>query len=118
MRLGRQLNEVPVTDLVFGQQHQVIIFRLRPRALIQRSIGNIDLAPDDRLDSGLLRLVVELDRAKHRAVIGQCQSRHALLACGLEQVVDPRKAVEQRVGGVAVEMHEAICHGSETPQLK
>ena len=75
---GDQLDQVLVTDLVAGQQHQVVInIAHSPRALFllqARSGSDIRLATEDGFDAGLLGSRVELDRPEHVAMIGHGDS--------------------------------------------
>ncbi len=54
----------------------------------------------------LARLVVEDDRREHVAVLGDRQRRHLQLDRLVEQLLDPARAVEQRVLGVQVQVDE------------
>ena len=75
-------------------------------------VGDVDLAAENRLDSLLSGLPVELDRAGERAVVGERDRRHLELGGPRGEVRDPARAVEDRVLGVDVEMDERrIGHG-------
>ena len=67
-------------------------------------VDEVDLAADDRLDPGLARGLVELDRAVHHAVVGEPERGLPERGGALDEAVDLRGAVEQRVLGVDVEV--------------
>jgi hypothetical protein len=75
--------------------------------------GDVGLGADDRLDPVRPRLLPEVEGAEDVAVVGHGQRRHAELGGLGEQVVEPGRAVEHRVLGVHVQVHERvlITHG-------
>ncbi len=98
-----ELDQVGVAGVVLGQQRQVRI-ALPLRAPVVR---DVDLAAEQRLDSLLPRLAVELDRAGQRAVIGERDRRHRELGRASREPRDPAGAVEDRELGVDVQVNEA-----------
>ena len=102
-----------VAHVVLREQHQMVIDVAHTGAglLVQPAAGSdVDLAADDGLDAGLLRGVVELDRAEHVPVVGH-RERRELEGGGLgHQAVQAARRVEQRILGVQVQMDE-VGHG-------
>src|SRR5205823_2930936 len=76
--------------------------------------GDVDLAPDERLDADLLRLAVELDRAGEAAVIGERDGRHLELGRAGDERGDAARPVEDRVLGVDVEVNERRLRQGES----
>ena len=109
-RLGRQVAQVPVAEVVHRQQHEVVTdsLRLVGPALLARDVG---LEADDRLDAVLLRLFVEVDDAEHVAVVGDGHRLHAGVGAGLHEIRQADRAVEEAVERVQVEMGEVGGHG-------
>ena len=67
---------------------------------------DIYLAPEDRLDPALPRVIVKDDRRKHVSVFGHRQRGHLHLRRAIEQFVDTAGAVEQRVLSVKMKVDE------------
>ncbi len=75
-------------------------------------VGDVDLAAQNRLDSGLSGLPVELDRAGHGAVVGEPDRRHLELGGAGREGRDPAGPVEDRVLGVDVKVDKRrLGHG-------
>ena len=72
--------------------------------LLRGVVADVDLAADERLDARLRGLLVELDRARERAVIGEPDGRHLELGGTSRQSGDTARAVEDRVLGVDVQV--------------
>ena len=78
-------------------------------------VGDVDLAAEDRLDALVARRLVEVDRARERAVVGERDGRHLELGGALREVRDPARAVEDRVLRVDVEVDEGrFGHGKSS----
>ncbi len=75
---------------------------LRPLA------DDVDLAPEDGLHPLLFAGFVVLDGPEHVAMIGERDRAHPLVLGPGDEVLDPERAVEQRVLRVNVEMNE-LC---------
>ena len=109
-----ELPQVRPAGLVLGQQHQVEAAVGGARVLLVAAVrgpalqlgGDVGLQPEDRLDPGLPRGVVELDGAEEVAVVGDRHGVHPQLLHAGDEAVDPVAAVEQGVGGVQVEVDE------------
>jgi hypothetical protein len=71
---------------------------------------DVGLEPDDRLDPGGRGLLVEVVGAEQVAVVGHRQGGHLEPAGLLEQLLEPGGAVEHRVLGVHMQMHERVRH--------
>ena len=78
--------------------------------VIAHILGQIRLNPNNRINSPRLARLIKLDRAIHRAVIGNRQRIHSERLAALDQIGDSISAVEQRVVGVDVEMDERTSH--------
>jgi hypothetical protein len=102
-----ELDEVPVADVVGGEERQVRVALV----LLAAVVDHIDLAADDRPDALVLRRLEELDRARHRAVVGQGHRRHLELRGLPRKRRDPAGPVEDRVLGVDVQVDERDAHG-------
>ena len=64
--------------------------------LVEARTGrNIDLAADDRMDSGPGCCLIKLYGAVHDAVIGHCDGGLSVLPDALHEAVDPAGTVEQ-----------------------
>src|SRR5687767_9375419 len=85
-----------------------MVRRLPGRAALGAAIArrDIDLAPEDRIEPALARLIVEHNRREHVAMLGDRRRRHPELHHPIEQLVDAAGAVEQRVLAMKMEMNE------------
>ena len=92
---------------------------LHPLLLAAVSVGReVGLHADDRLDSRFACLGVETEGAVDVAVVGHRDGRHAQLGGAFEQRTEERGAVEHRVFGVHVQVHEGRIarHDGGPPQ--
>ena len=102
-----ELDEVRVARVV-GRQEGEVRVPLHLRATV---VDHVDLAPVDRLDPLCRRRLVEVDRPRHRAVVGERDGGH-LEVCGLlRERRDPARPVEDRVLRVDVQVDERGAHG-------
>ena len=108
-RLGGEVAQVSITGVVHGQQHQVVADALF-LALPALGAGDVGLEADDRLDAVLLGLLVEVDDAKHVAVVGHRDRLHAGVRARLHQIGQADGAIEQAVERVQMEMREVGGH--------
>jgi hypothetical protein len=97
-----ELDQIAVALIRFGQESQVRVTLL----LLGRVLADVDLAADQRLDAGLPGVLVELDGARKRAVVGERDGRHLELGGTRREVRDPAGPVEDRVLGVDMEVDE------------
>ena len=75
-------------------------------------VGDVDLAADDRLDPLLPGLLVEVDRAGQRAVVGERDRGHLELGRPGREGGDAARPVEDRVLAVDVQVDEVGAHGT------
>ena len=102
-----QLDQVVVALVGLRQQHQVVGRLARTSALrVAAARRHVDLAPQNRLQAVLHGVVVEDDRRKQVAVLGDGNRRHLQGSGLLQQLVDTARAVEQRELGVEVQVNE------------
>ena len=97
---GRELDEVLVAGEVLREEDEVeVVLLARRGAGLEAAVagGDVRLHADDRLESGLLRLLLELPRGVDVAVIGDRQRRLLELLGATDQVIDPVGTVEKRV---------------------
>ena len=97
-----ELDQVRVALVRLGEDGQVGVALLLPVPVV----GDVDLAADDRLDPLLARLALELDRAGHRAVVGERDGGHPEARGPLRERGNAARPVEDRVLGVDVQMDE------------
>ena len=98
-------HEVAVAAIVLCEQDHVI--ELGTLVTRERGIGReVDLAADDGLDAGLDGRLVELRAAVHVAVIGDGNCGHAELLGPRAELADARRAIEQRILRMHVQVHE------------
>ena len=106
-RRRRQLEQISVTVVVFGKQDEMKIFHAVDFFAQVSGLGrDVNFATDNRLDVAFLRRLVKINQPVQGAVIRYRQRFHAETFCRVEQVADSRRAVEQAVFGVNVQMRE------------
>ena len=77
---------------------------------LHRAGRQIGFQANDGLDAGFFGCLVELDHAKHGAVIGDGQGGHAHLFGAPDQLLDIREAIEQRVFGMDMQVDKRhVC---------
>jgi hypothetical protein len=101
---GHEVLEVPVPLGVAGEKDEVVSAALGLVRPVAR--GHVRLAAEDRLHARGDRLLVEIDRAEHVAVIGDRHRGHAELAHPRDEILKAHRAVEERVLAVEVEVDE------------
>src|SRR5512133_1306039 len=101
-----ELDQVPVTLVRLGQEGQVRISLLLPGCVV----ADVDLATDQRLDAGLLRVLVELNGAGKAAMIGERDGGHLELCSAGGERGNTAGPVEDRVLGVDVKVDELSGH--------
>ena len=106
VRVGARARDVVVGLLGRAPPHARLVGAVRAR-------GDVRLDADDRLDAGILRGLVELERREGVAVVGDRDRRHALADRLLDERADAGGPVEHRVLAVHVQVNEGVgCHGS------
>ena len=109
---ARQLDQVAVARVVGGEEREVGVALLLGPTVVR----DVDLAAEDRLHALLSSLLVQLDRARQRAVVGQRDRRHLELGRARGERRNAAGSVENRVLGVDVEMDEGrLGHSVEHP---
>ncbi len=103
-----ELDKVVVPLRGLGEQHQVI-GRLTRRSALRAPIArrDVDLAPENRIDPALPRVIVKHHRREHVPVLGDGHRGHLQLDGLVEQFLDPAGPIEQRKLGVQVEVDES-----------
>ena len=101
-----ELDQVRVAGRRLGEQRQV---RGALRLLVP-VVCDVHLAADDRLHALLVRVLVEVDRPRERAVVGERDRRHLEPGRLVHERRDPARPVENRVLGVDVEVDERSRH--------
>jgi hypothetical protein len=105
---GDQPDQVVVALGRLGQQREVVPVAMRRVLARPTVVDEVDLTAQERLDARLARAAVELDRARHGAVVGDPDRGHAELGRTLDELRDTAGAVQDRVLGVDVQMGVAI----------
>src|SRR5437016_3814358 len=67
--LGSDLDEILITLFIFGEHEQVVVSVTFGRRPVIVFLADVELAADDRLDAGFLRLSCELDGSIDIAMI-------------------------------------------------
>ena len=125
--VGPQAEEIMHARRVVGDESQVIVGtagahvvgalpRLTPQDLLtikaRRARGHVRLKPDDRLDTRVLAVRVEVVGTEQVSVIGQA-NRGLPEACRfLRHCFRLRRSIQHRILGVVVKVHEGISHAS------
>src|SRR3990170_2216494 len=117
VREGGEPEEVPVPGLVFRQEDQVVGVLPGGSDFPFRAVarGDVDLRADDRLHAPLQRLLVELDRAHHPAVIGDGDGGHPEFLHPRDQGLELDRPVEEAVLRMEVEVDEIFHSHSMVP---
>ena len=69
-------------------------------------VDQVNLAPDERLDSGLLASPIEINRPKEVTVVRHGQGWHVQLLTALHVAIDPGAAIQQRIVCMTMQMDE------------
>ncbi len=118
MRGGGELDEIFVAGVVLCQQAEMMINVASAAGaagfLFQPAAGrDINLAADDGLDAFFARGLVKINRAVHRAVIGDGERGELQFMRFFHQPVQPAGAIEQRILGVQMKMNKVrMRHGN------
>ena len=106
---GNQSEEILVTNTIFYQENQMEgNFSRLSNVLFKPGTGsNIDFTSDDRLDTGLVSLLVKFHRPEHISVIGDSDCRHLKCLGSIEEVLYLDRPIEKAVLGMNVEMDKS-----------
>ena len=78
------------------------------RPVLDRSRRHVGLAPDDRFDARLGRLLVKFDRPVQVSVIRDRHGRHSEFLRLFHQLLHPDCSIEEGVFRVEMEVNEGI----------
>ena len=108
VRDGRELDEVAVPRFARDEQREMIVVELPRHAalFLDGPFGEIGLHADDRLDARLARSLEKRNRAEHVPVVGERDGAHAHPLGGLDEILDPDRAVEKAVLRMIMKMYE------------
>ena len=107
MRGGDQLDEIFIAGGGFRKKDEVVvIFSLGAGAFIKPVFRDVHFASDDGLDAGFLRFLVKLNRAVQHAVVGERNGVHPKLFGAGDQIINFRKAVQEGIVAMSVEVDE------------
>jgi len=107
MRRRGKFDKIPVTDLIFRQQHEMMVNvpAAARRLLVEAAAGSdIDLTANNRFDAFVSGGLVKINRAAEHAVIGDRERRESQLVRFVDQPVEAAGAIEQRILGVQMEV--------------
>jgi len=108
VRARRQHCQIAVTDLVLGEQDQVVVLisALGAGLVSPRGPRYIEFAADYRIYLSLFAFLIEFEGAEHVAVVCYCQAGHTEVDGALDETANAGGAVEKGVIGVDVEVDE------------
>jgi hypothetical protein len=108
-------HQVAVAGVVLGEHGQVVrpLLAVGAAALLvaARSDRLIQLRAEDRVQAPLRGRTVELDETEQHPMVGDRDAGLPIPLDRVQQVVDTRSAVEHRVLGVDVQVHESARSG-------
>ena len=108
-RFRRNLHEVAIPFLVFGQHQQMVIgIALGWSALdvVVVLLADIKLATHDRLDPSLVRGIHKVHRTKNISVVGHGDRRHPQPLDAFHKLLNVASAIQQRVIAMQMQMYE------------
>ena len=110
-RIAAELDEVLPSDVVLGEQHEVVtaISDAAASFLAPIARGHVRLDAEYGLDSYLGRLEVQLDGSMEVAMVGHGHRVHPQLANPPDQRTDAIRPVQQRVFAVQVQVNKSRC---------
>ena len=116
VRVRRDLDEVAVPLGGLGEHREVVDVVVVAARPVEPARGDhVGLGADDRRETGVARGAVEVDDAVHVPVVGDADRGLTVGCGGGHDVLDACRAVEHRVLGVEMEMHERLAHVPYTP---
>ena len=107
---GREFDEILIAFSVAGEQNEVeiVLFALGGTgAVASVTAGDVGFHPNDGFELGLFGFFLEFPRGVQIAVIRDGEGRLFELLRAGDQVVNPVRAVEERVLGVGMEVDKA-----------
>ena len=104
--IRHDFGKIVVPLQILGQQNQVVAPVVLTALVEAAASGHVDLAAENRLDPLLFGRVVKLLDPVHIAVVGDRQRGHAELLGTLEQRLDSRRAVQNRILRMYMKMSE------------
>jgi len=107
VQLYREAGKQGIKPVIGCEERQVRVPLLERLAVVD----DVHLATEDRLDALLGGGLVEVDRARHRAVVGERHGGHLELRRLARERRDPARPVEDRELGVDVQVDERRAHG-------
>ena len=105
---ARKPRHIAVARFVFTQQNKVIVFSAVARLFLRAAVvfRDVEFFADDGIDAVRMTELFEIEYAEHIAVIGERERFHIELFGTLYERFYFCRAVEQRIIGVYVKMHE------------
>ena len=104
--LGDDLHQVAVALIVLGQHDEMVVGVALRRGAMVFLLGDVELAAQDRLNTGFLGGVDERDGAEDVAVVGHGDRGHLEFFDAADQALDLASAVEHGEVGMKMEMNE------------
>ena len=115
-RFGDDLHQVAIALVVLRQHDEVVVAVALRRGAMVVLFADVELAPEDRLDTRIFGGVDEVDCAEDVAVVGHGDRGHAEFLDAFDQALDLAGAVEHGVIGMQMKMNE-FRHGVDTSIL-
>ena len=111
LRGGSDLEQVLVTGHILRQQQQMIRAAVEARVAIGHAAASeVTFHADNGFDAGVGAGAVEIQNAKHNAVIGDGEGGHIKLAGALDEGLYSALTIEQGELAMDVEMDKFACH--------
>src|SRR3989338_6103974 len=105
--MRRKFQEVLVSLLCFREECERIALRIRFRIFVMAAAGgNVDLTSEESFQPLLLRRFIKLNETVRVSLVRKPDSRLSKLLRSLHDLLRRRQTLEERVGRVAVQMHE------------
>src|ERR1700722_3181836 len=111
-RLARQSNQIAIAFLIFRKHKQVVIlvaFRCSAMIVV---LADIELTPENRLDSLLLHCVKEVHSAIDISMVGHRSRGLANFAQMPGELIYITRAIEKGVISMKMKVGELCCHCS------
>jgi len=115
---GCQFHQVLVAGPVHGQQNNVKVVTCSFIVDEMTFLGNVKLAANQRLNSGLFCLGIELQSPVHGTMIRNGNGIHTVFPAFIDQIAQANSAVQHRVLGMYVQMNKGCRHGITVVELE